>query len=168
MWLSSINLAKHNQQRYPDRYKIIRYETLAAQPEETLCDICAFIGEDYTSEMLAMEGATNFREEGGNSSYGQREPGVISTNSIGRFRQVLSKREIAFMQAWAGQEMLAFDYQPEHYQFTFNELLLFACADWPVNLARLAAWRMLNAIQNKKGRTLPSYRIVPEVSSLQS
>ena len=44
MWLESVKLARRNQQRYPDRYMILRYETLALQPEETLQTICDFIG----------------------------------------------------------------------------------------------------------------------------
>ena len=165
MWLSSVRLAKHNQQRYPRQYKIVRYETLAAQPEETLREICAFIGEDYTPAMLMMQGAANFRDEGGNSSYGQRQPGVISTNSIGRFRQVLTQRDIAFIQRYAGPAMRAFDYQPEPLRLALHERLLFALADRPLNLARLAAWRLRHAINNRKGRALPAYRLVTEPGS---
>jgi hypothetical protein len=90
MWLSSVSLAEENRRRFPNQYKIVRYETLATKPEETLREICAFIDEAYAPEMLTMRGAKTFREQGSNSSYGQRKPGVISTNSIGRFRQVLS------------------------------------------------------------------------------
>lgn len=61
MWLSSVNLAEDNRRKYPDQYKIIRYETLATKPEETLREICAFIGEDYAPDMLTMRGAKTFR-----------------------------------------------------------------------------------------------------------
>ncbi len=160
MWLSSVGLAKRHQRQYPDRYKIVRYETLAARPEETLRDICAFIGEDYTPAMLTMAGAATFRDEGGNSSYGQLEPGTISTGSIGRFRQVLSKRKVVFMQAYAGRDMLALGYSLEPIQFSLRERLLVSVVDWPLNLARMVAWRAVEAIRDRKGRSLPSYRIV--------
>ncbi|MCB0190941.1 MAG: sulfotransferase [Anaerolineae bacterium] len=165
MWLSSAKLAQRHQRRYPDRYKIVRYETLAFQPEKTLRELCAFVNEAYSPAMLSMQGAKDFRDEGGNSSYGQRKPGVISTKSIGRYSQVLTKREIAFFQSYAGQEMLNFDYQPEPIQLKFSERLLFTCTDQPLNLARLVGWRILNALGNLKGRPLPSYRIVSEASS---
>jgi hypothetical protein len=165
MWLSSVKLAKRNAQRYPAHYKLVRYETLALQPEETLRDICAFVEEDYSPAMLTMQGAANFRDEGGNSSYGQREPGVISTDSIGRFRQILSKRDLAFMQAYTEQEMLDFSYQVEPIRFALNERLLFLCTNWPLNAARLVGWRIKNAVENQKGRGLPSYRLVSEASS---
>ena len=163
MWLSSVNLAEENRKRYPDQYKIIRYETLAANPEETLRDICAFIDEEYAPEMLTMRGAKTFRAQGSNSSYGQRTPGVIATDSIGRFRHILSSRQIAFIQTLAKEEMLAFDYQPDSIQLPLNERLRFALADWPLNLARLIAWRVRHGIKSQTGHTLPAYRIVAEV-----
>ena len=167
MWLSSAGLAQANRQRYPDQYKVIRYETLAADPEGVLREICDFIGEDYAPEMLMMQGqgAESFREQGGNSSYGQRKSGVISTNSIGRFRKVLSPRQIACIQILAKQEMLALDYQLDPIQLPLKDRLLFAVADWPRNFALLQTWRVREAVKNRTGRKLPDYRIIPEAST---
>jgi hypothetical protein len=166
MWLSSVSLAKRNAQQHPDRYKIVRYETLAFQPEESLREICDFIGEDFKPAMLTMQGAENFRDEGGNSSYGKRKPGVISTNSIGRFREILSKQEVAFVQQYAGSEMLAFNYPLETMQFTFAERLRFSLGELPVNATKLMAWRVRNLMTNLTGRRpLPAYRIVSEAGS---
>lgn len=165
MWLSSVQLAKRNRAHHPNRYKVVRYEQLAAHPEETLREICAFIGEAYAPEMLSMEGASTFRDEGGNSSYGQRKPGVISTDSIGRFHEVLSEAETAFVQAHAGEEMREFGYAPVPLAFAPHERLLFALAQRPFNVARMVAWRARHALRNQTGRTLPDYRIVPEESA---
>jgi hypothetical protein len=162
MWLSSVHLAQRNQQRHPHSYKIIRYESLATQPEATLREICAFIGEAYTPQMLTMQGAATFRDEGGNSSYGQRKPGLISTDSIGRYREVLSTAEIAFIQSHAAQEMLACDYQPDPIHFSLPDRFSFALFERPLNVGLLLAWRMRHAIRNRTGRTLPAYRLVPE------
>ncbi len=165
MWLSSVSLAQVNRQRYPHQYKIIRYETLATKPEETLREICAFIDEDYVPEMLAMRGAKTFREQGSNSSYGQREPGVISTNSIGRFRQVLSPNQITFIQNQAGEEMLAFDYELDVVERPFRQRLRFSLLDWPLNRALLIAWRVRQSIRQQTKTPLPAYRIVPELGT---
>lgn len=162
MWLSSVHLAERNRERYPQQYKVVRYEQLAAQPEETLREICTFIGESYAPEMLSMEGASTFRDEGGNSSYGQRKPGVISTDSIGRFQKVLSKAEIAFVQAHARDEMREMQYAPVPVAFAPHEQVLFTLAQRPFNIARLFAWRVRYAVRNQTGRKLPDYRIVPE------
>jgi Sulfotransferase family len=164
MWLVSVALAKRNRRRYPDRYKIVRYELLAAQPEETLREICTFVGEDYTPAMLKMEGAEKFRDAGGNSSYGEAEAGRISTRSIGRFRKVLSKRDIAFMQSHAKRDILLFDYDLDPIHFSLNDFLLFNLVERPANLARMMAWRAREAIDNMKGRTPPADRIVTDLS----
>jgi hypothetical protein len=163
MWLSSVHLAEKFRRQYPDQYMIVRYESLASNPTETLKEICGFIDEAYVLGMETMKGAKTFREQGSNSSYGDRKPGVISTSSIGRFRDVLSSRQIAFIQAQAGQEMLAFDYELEPIEFTLSDRLRFLMADWPINKALLTAWRVRAAIRNYRGRDLPDYRIVPRV-----
>jgi hypothetical protein len=160
LWLASVRLAQRNQQRYPDRYRIVRYETLALQPEQALREICAFIAEEYSPAMLAMEGAETFRDSGGNSSYGQHEPGRISTRSIGRFRKVLSRREIEFMQQYAGREMAAYDYDLEPIRLSSRDRLAFALVDWPANTARMVAWHITEAIRNRTGRTPSSHTIV--------
>lgn len=165
IWLSSMNLAKRNQQRYPDRYKIVRYESLATYPEATLREICAFLNEEYTPAMLTMEGAPGHRDRGSNSSYSKREPGYISTSSIGRYREVLSKREIAFMQSYAKEDMVAYGYQLEPLQFALGDRLVFSVIDWPDNLARMVAWRTREAIENRRGRTMPAGTIIARTES---
>ena len=165
LWLASAALARRNQQRYPDRYKVVRYETLAAQPEETLQEICAFIGEDYSPAMLSMDGVESL--QGGKSSYTQKETRGISTKSIGRFRQVLSKRDIAFMQAQAREDMIFYNYEIDPLQLSPGEQLLYSLVDWPLNQARMLAWRTREAIESRKGRTPPDHTILDNVE-LQS
>jgi hypothetical protein len=165
MWLSSMSMANHNHQRYPDRYKILRYETLASQPEETLRMLCTFIGEEYTPAMLSMKGAENFNESG-NSSYGQFEPGRISTKSIGRFRKVLSKHEVAFIQTYTRRDMLPNDYELEPLNFSLRDNLSFYCAAWPANLARMIGWWTREEIENRKGRSVPAHTIIDDADGL--
>lgn len=159
-WLASVRLARGNEQRYPDRYRVVRYETLATQPEATLREICSFIGEAYAPEMLAMEGAAGFRDQGSNSSYGPQEPGVISTSSIGKFRQVLSPRQIAFIEMVTKDEMASFDYEPEGPRLPVAERLRFAVADVPIESAHLIAWRAREGARDRAGRPVPEYRLV--------
>ena len=162
VWLSSLNLARNHQARYPNQYMIVRYETLAHEPENTLRKICAFIGEAYDPVMLEMKGAEQFRDDGGNSSYGQHEPGRISTRSIGRFREVLSPRQIAFMQITAGSKMAEFNYEFDLVKFSMLDSLSFLFIDIPLNYLRMLVWYVREAFLNRTGRSLPSYRIVEE------
>ena len=147
-WLYSVGLAKRNQQRYPNRYKIVRYETMVSQPEQTLRAVCAFLDEDYTPAMLTMEGAANFRSKISNNSHEVSGSSLLSTKFIGRFRQAIPKPEIAFMQAHAGRDMTAYGYELEPISFSLDQRLSFYCVAWPVNLARLVTWRTVEAIQH--------------------
>lgn len=162
MWLWSVALARRNRALYPDRYAILRYETLIFRPEETLREICNFIGETYSPLMLTMRDAQTFRDEGGNSSYGPRQAGIISTSSVGRFRNVMSRREIAYMERTAVQQMAAFGYVLDNVDLTSGELGMYYLLDAPINAFRGAAWRAREAIYDRRGRAVPSYRIVPE------
>jgi hypothetical protein len=168
MWLSSQRLAERNQARYPGQYMIVRYEDLASETVPTLQKICAFIGEEYTPVMLGMQGAEQFREEGGNSSYGQREPGKISASSVGKFRQVLSKQQIAFLQLFTGGKMIANGYPLEPVRLKASQLVSFVLVDLPLNLARMVFWYIREALLNWIGRKVPSYRIVQEPGSVRA
>ena len=50
-WLRSVELAQRNQRRYPDRYRVVRYEQLADDPDRTLRDVTAFVDEEYDPAM---------------------------------------------------------------------------------------------------------------------
>ena len=146
-WLYSMRLARRSLQRYPANYLVVRYENLAARPEETVRQVCAFLGEEYAPSMLAMGGAEQFLNRGGNSSYGDAHGG-ISTASIGRFRKVLSKGDLAFMQSQAGAEMAAYDYRPERLRLSWSEQLSYYLVEWPTGRALMAAWRALETLQH--------------------
>jgi hypothetical protein len=162
-WLLSVWLGARNLRKFPDRYRIIRYETLARQPEETMREICAFIGEEYLPEVLLMNGAESFREEGGNSSFEQHEPGAISARSIGRYRKYLSPQATLFIQQFARREMLAHNYQPDSIELQMEESFRYGLVDVPVNLASLIAWTSREAWFDQLGRAIPAYRIVEDI-----
>ena len=148
-WLYSIRLAERNQQRYPDRYKLVRYEPLVRQPERTLREICAFLDEEFVPAMLTMEGAPGYRAKGEHPASGGADQGAISTAYIGRFRTAIPPREIMFMQHYAGHEMAAYDYDLEPIRLSLRDQLAFSLIDWPVNLARMVAWRTIETIQHR-------------------
>ncbi len=146
-WLQSVGLARRNQRRYPDRYQIVRYETLVAQPEKTLREVCALIDEAFVPAMLSLEDALRFSDEEGDGANGaprlRATPAALSRAS----GNVMSKREIAFTQAHAGRDMLACGYLPQPIRFSLSDRLLFYVVDWPANLAGMLAWRTRGARQ---------------------
>lgn len=151
-WRDSARLAQRNEQRYPDRYRTVRYEDLAQKTEATLREVCAFVGEAYDPMMLTMQGAPMHRDKGGNSSYGSREPGRISTSSIGRFRKVLSPRDLTFMQGYGRREMSTQGYQLEPITLIGRERMRYLLVDRPGNLARIVVWRIIEALRERVGR----------------
>ncbi len=51
-WTRSAELAMRNVARHPDRYRAIRYEALATEPEPTVREIAAFLGLSVAEPML--------------------------------------------------------------------------------------------------------------------
>ncbi|HLF25786.1 MAG TPA: sulfotransferase [Anaerolineae bacterium] len=147
-WLYSIHLAQRNLKRYPDNYRIVRYETLVAQPEATIQAVCAFLGEAYDPAMLTLTGAEQFLKRGGNSSFDKHALSGISTAPLGRFRKVMSKGELAFMQAHVGRELLRLGYERAPVRFSLGERIAYGLRDWPANSVRMIVWRTLEAVQH--------------------
>lgn len=168
MWLGSVHLAKRNMRKYPGRYRAVRYESLASQPEETMAEVCAFLNEPYTPDMLSMKSAETFRDEGGNSAFEQHAPGTISTRSIGRYQKFLSPEMIAFIQTFAGPEMREYNYTFDRIQLPKQKWLRFYLADLPVNLARMLMWNGREAYLDRIGREIPSSRILSDTNGAQA
>jgi hypothetical protein len=159
-WLASARAAVRNEYRFPDQYRVVRYETLVTSPDATLATICAFIGEPYTGEMLSLSGAPVFRDQGGNSSYGRRASNAISPASIGRFRAVLSPREVACLQLLVAGDMEHFGYEPDTATLAPADRVRLAVSDVPFEVARFLAWRAREVKRNRRGRPVPAYRLV--------
>lgn len=166
MWLQSASLAAKNHARFPDHYKVVRYETLVAQPEETLREICEFIGEPFDPDMLSMKGSQRLLEKGSNSSYGKRRPGTISTDSIARYRKILQPADIAFIQSLSFKEMNKYGYTLDELDFSTSEYLRYFLLDWPINLIRMLAWTTKETVLDLKGRSLPARRLISNLNNL--
>jgi hypothetical protein len=151
-WLASVELAAANRERYPDRYRVLEYETLVRDPEGTMRSVCDFIEERFEPALLRMEGAAEFRESGGNSSYGKFAAGDISPRSIGRFRGVLSDRQVAFVQRTAGRQMTMHGYELVPVDMSAGERLRYGALTVPANAAKMALWRLRERVYDLAGR----------------
>jgi len=147
-WLYSIKVAKRNQKRYPRQYKVVRYETLVSHPGQTMRDICAFLDEDHTPLTSAPEDTFRYKGE------------EISTAFVGYFPRMMTAREVAFMQACAKRDMLAYGYELEPTPLSLSDALPFYVVDQPLNLAHMLSWRIWKALElrfpTRMGRMLPS------------
>jgi len=154
-WLYSVRLAKRNLQRFPDSYMIVQFEKLIGETEKTLRRVCEFLEEEFTPAMLTMEGAPAFRDALEKNAKGATRHSPLSTDFIGGFRSKINKRELHFMQLYAGREMQEFGYQLEPIRFSAGDWLFFSLFDFPANLARKLAWRGVEAAQQAFPRLVP-------------
>lgn len=145
-WLYSARLARRNLRRYPGQYLVIRFEDLVCRPEETLRAVCAFLDEAYTPAMPAMSGAPEYREKRSHGRALQPDESPLSGEFIGLYRRTIPPSELAFMQRIAAREMALFGYVPDELYLSMDDRLRTA-VDFPVNLARMAAWRSLEGLQ---------------------
>jgi hypothetical protein len=161
-WLASVELGARNTKRYPGRYRLLRYEDLVRDPEGELRSVCEFIGEPYEPAMLGMAGATDFRDAGGNSSYGKFSTGEISPRSVGRYREVLSDRQVAFVQRTAGRAMADLGYPPADVGLDGMERTAYVLGTVPLNAGKMMLWRARERWYDVTGRAPSSDTMVAD------
>jgi hypothetical protein len=140
-WLESVSLGQRNLRRYPDRYKILRYEDLANRREKTLREICRFIGEEFVQEMLTMEGAMRFGGDDRESALGIDEMGLAAEGEE-KSGKGLSARQTAWIQTVAGRMMRIHGYPLDPVRLAPRDRVLLYAIDWPTSLAGMVAWRL--------------------------
>jgi len=158
--LKSMQSAFRNQKKYPQQYLLLRYEDLAARPEDTLRKVCEHIGEEFTPEMLYMGGEREFRDSGGNSSFNKIEPGTISTQSIGRYREVLTPYELKFIQETCGRILREFNYPIEEVRLSLRQKLKYYGWLLPILYLRMAAYTVISWIFEQRKNIAPASRFV--------
>jgi hypothetical protein len=86
-----------------DDVKLVRYEDLVGEPNQTLASICQFIGEEFEPDIINVRGH--------NSSHtSQSQQGIFST-SINLWETELTAEEISVGQVVAQKEMLLLGYE---------------------------------------------------------
>lgn len=159
-WLASARAGRRNERRFAGAYLVLRYEDLVREPEATMRTVCGLVGVPYASAMLSMGGASEHREAGGNSSFGDLEPGTISHKGLGRYRSVLAPREVAFIQAIARRAMAAAGYERAGVGMSVSDRARFVAWDLPWHGFEVTGWRIRAAIQRRRGIRIPSARLV--------
>ena len=164
-WRYSIRLAERHLARHPDGYLVVRFEDLVTATEDTLRDVCRFLGEDFFPQMLVMPGAPKLRRALAAGSRAEAGAPLLSAEHIGRYRDRLQPQEIAFIQLHAGRAMRAYGYTPDRHLLTPGGWARFAWADWPDQFARMLTWRGVEELQQRfpqwVGRT-PGRRMIVE------
>lgn len=87
----------------------VRYEDLAVEPENVLLKLCAFLGEDYTPEMMDFH-KTGIAQRRGQTRDHAPLGKPVSTEYIGRYKRELSIEQQEIFAAIAGDELRAQGY----------------------------------------------------------
>jgi hypothetical protein len=159
-WFESVQYAESNLVHRPEQCIVMRYEDLVAEPEAAMRRICDFIGEPFAEEMMTMSGAERFRQEGANSSYGRRPMGAISTSSIGKYTNVLSTKQVRYIEKLARNEMQRHRYEASVQGTGGFDALLFYGAVLPFEELRRRAWQARGAWHAARAKSVPGYRFV--------
>lgn len=97
------------------RVRLIRYEDLVGDPERSVRELCAFLGEEFDPGMLTREAAAHRLEGLANwpLEHQTRAMGPIDAASVGKWRQALSPERVATIEHFARRrEMIEFGYEP--------------------------------------------------------
>lgn len=96
----------------PKQYIEVQYEALVQKPEAHLRTICDFLGEDFEPAMLQQEKLARERIPTDSHFFANvRNP--INTQSVGRWREKLTPRDLRLLQHIAGAKMVELGYPLE-------------------------------------------------------
>jgi hypothetical protein len=149
-WRYSYALGEKNVRRYGDRYRLLRYEDLVADPTGVTREICAFLGEEFEPTMLELAAAPKYREK---LEEGRDSDNLISARHVGSFRGHLEAADLAFIQQQLTRQMSELGYAPEPTPMTPGQRLRYVAVRWPSHALRRFAWEGLETIQ----RRLPQF-----------
>ena len=92
-----LNTACGLNKSYPDRLHTVTYENLIGNPEETVQDICTFLGIAFDSKMLEPQGeiVKNSQLEG----WKYDETKAIGKGSVGRFNKLSKESQQEIIEA---------------------------------------------------------------------
>jgi hypothetical protein len=157
MWLWSARLGERSERRYPDRYRVVRYESLVADPAGVMATILEFVGEAPVSGLV--RGDDDTVEESPVDGV-VRSSRFVGTASVGRFRTVLPDRDIMFLQVILEPAMGRFGYRVDTVEIWGLDRIRFVVWDIPLNLARMVAWRSGMEVRERLGHRPSTRRLM--------
>jgi hypothetical protein len=110
-WSWSAEMARRSTERYPDRYRAVRYEDLVAAPETTLQALCDHVGLPFSTSMVQ-------------AAVGDGRQ--LHSGSVGRHTSDLTTGQIRFIERMAAAEMARWAYEPGRPQWSRSQRWAFA------------------------------------------
>lgn len=107
-WEWTVRKAHDNGRQFPDDYLQIHYEDLVRTPQVTLAALGKFLGADLDYQRIQEAGLGRVSES--NSSF-REEPKEVQQSPVGRWRNRLSRQEVAELEQLIGDCLEEFGYQ---------------------------------------------------------
>jgi len=102
VWKSWVSSIRDSAQRLPqEQYLEVKYEEFCADPEARLKKVCAFIGEEFSPQMLHHDQSDSSKHWGGSDALHAQTSRPISTDYCGIYR-VLSEADRAVIEHFIG------------------------------------------------------------------
>ena len=100
---------------YPERFIMLRYEDLAADPANQMQKICRFLNITYTPDILHYHEAISKTEYSENSHLKKIHGNLlnpVNTNKVDSWKKKLSLTDIALAEYIAGEDAMTYGYLP--------------------------------------------------------
>jgi hypothetical protein len=125
-WRKLAILINQYNNEFSNRVQVVRYEDLVTSPHDTIVDICEFLNIEVDQRLLDP---SNFVDGTGeqwlqNTSY-EGSQASFNTNSVDKWKDVLTDREINYIEQLSYPEMRLYHYVPETTQFGLSDNLIF-------------------------------------------
>jgi protein-tyrosine sulfotransferase len=96
-WLNAVRAANKFSSSHPDACYRIRYEDLTLDPEKSLSQLCAFLGIEYSSDMINSERIAQTMGDVPALGHHDNVAKKIFRSSVGRASEVLSQSDMDFV-----------------------------------------------------------------------
>ncbi|MCF6208974.1 MAG: sulfotransferase, partial [Ghiorsea sp.] len=109
-WQNSVFISRDFMQKHPKQCIEVRYEDLVASPEQTLQNLCDFLGVSFQSNMI--ESLQHTQHMGDLNAYAHYEKVLepVTTRNIGLGRSSLSEQDKQLIQQHIGSTLSQMGY----------------------------------------------------------
>jgi hypothetical protein len=154
-WRYTTNHAERNLRRYPDQYLAVRFEDLIRFTEATMRTVCAFVGEDFDPQMLAMTGADKHRRLLAGDLPLPSGTSVLSPEFIGLHEDSVEASELLYLETVLERRMRRWGYETGPQRLRGGAWARWAVTEFPSQTARMLAWSAAETIHHHAPRAFP-------------
>lgn len=108
-WSEHLAMARRLEARLGPKFFELRYEDLLRDPETIVRQLCEFLRVEYLPQMLSPD--PSYADYSADARNRANLPKAVLAGNTGRWRQMLSRRELRIFEAVAGEDLEAYGYE---------------------------------------------------------